>query len=480
MTVRVRIAPSPTGHPHVGTAYIALINWCFARKHDGRFVLRIEDTDRGRARADSEAAIFAALSWLGLDHDEGPSIGGEHGPYRQSERVEAGIYRPFVDQLIAQGDAYPCFCTAEDLAAMRERQRREKSSIMYDGTHRDIDPAEAADRIAAGEPYVVRMKAPRDGEHVYRDRLRKQPIAKSWSEIDDQILVKSDGWPTYHLASVVDDHLMGISHVIRAEEWLNSLPKHTWLYERLGWRAPEFVHVGLLRNPDRSKISKRKNPTDVLHYKRCGFMPEAMINFLALLGHSHPDEREKFDLDELIRVFDLDRLNVGGPVFDQAKLEHLQGLYFRELEPPAMKAEIHRALDERLDELLPHFRPRMSFGGDITWRAGFVFAQEVKVRAEDLVGKKFDAEAARASLDATRSAFVKALKDDRFEWEEAAIEARLETLVEKHGFPRRPYFMCLRRAITGSSESPPIGATLALVGPHAVLDRLEAARRVLR
>ena len=330
MTTRVRIAPSPTGDPHVGTAYIGLLNYCFAQQHGGQFVLRIEDTDQGRCTPESEQAIFDAMRWLGLNYDEGPDIGGPHGPYRQSERVAAGIYQQYVDQLIAQGDAYRCFCTAETLAEMRESQRAAKQPIMYDRRCFELTAEESQRRADAGEPFVVRMNSPQEGTFTYQDRLRGgksgkshgKTIEKNWADIDDQVLLKSDGWPTYHLAAVVDDHLMGITHVIRAEEWLNSLPKHVWLNERLGFTTPEYIHVGLLRNADKSKISKRKNPTNLLWYRDQGYLPQALINFLALLGHSHPDEQEFFDLAELVRIFDLDRLSVAGPVFDMDKLQH--------------------------------------------------------------------------------------------------------------------------------------------------------------
>jgi glutamyl-tRNA synthetase len=258
MSVRVRIAPSPTGDPHVGTAYIGLINYAFAKKHGGKFILRIEDTDQSRCTPESAQAIYDSLRWLGLQYDEGPDVGGDRGPYVQSERVKLGIYQKYADQLVAQGDAYYCFCTARELDSMKARQRANNEPIMYDRRHRGIELSEAKARIAAGEAYVIRMKAPIEGEFVYKDRLRKQPTVKAWKEIDDQVLLKSDGWPTYHLAAVVDDHLMGVTHVIRAEEWLNSLPKHIWLNEKLGFTAPEYVHVGLLRNADKSKISPKR------------------------------------------------------------------------------------------------------------------------------------------------------------------------------------------------------------------------------
>ena len=494
MTVRVRIAPSPTGDPHVGTAYIGLINWCFARRHGGKFILRIEDTDRGRCSDASAQAIYASLKWLGLSYDEGPDVGGDRGPYVQSERVALGIYRKYADQLLTQGDAYRCFCTADDLSGMRERQLAAKQPVMYDRRCRAIPADEAARRADAGETHVVRMKAPTEGASTYADRLRRQPVVKQWAEIDDQVLLKSDGWPTYHLAAVVDDHLMGITHVIRAEEWLNSLPKHLWLNQHLGFTAPEYVHVGLLRNADKSKISKRKNPTSLLWYRRQGYLPDALLNFLALLGHSHPDGREKFTAAELAPVFDLDRINVAGPVFDLAKLKHLQGLWFRELGPDQLKAEIHRAVDARVDELLPLLRERMIFGGDYLLQSAPFYAESVEPHLDDLVPKGLDRPQTKLILEK----LVRVLKDHagaNGAWDAKALETLIggaidERAVEKPDatpaqlaeaklWNRKTVFMLLRVAASGRKESPPLFETLAAIGQVRVIERLaHAAQRL--
>ncbi|HWN66652.1 MAG TPA: glutamate--tRNA ligase, partial [Haliangium sp.] len=315
--VRVRIAPSPTGDPHVGTAYIALFNYVFARKHGGAFILRIEDTDRTRSRADSEAAIFRALRWVGLSWDEGPDVGGPHGPYRQSER--SAIYREHTDLLIQRGRAYRCFCTAERLAEMRDRLKEQKASTTgYDRHCRGIDAAESERRAAGGEPYTVRLAVPVEGTTRFHDQLRGDVEIPN-EQVDDQILLKSDGFPTYHLANVVDDHLMEITHVIRAEEWISSTPKHVQLYEAFGWQPPVWIHMPLLRNSDKSKISKRKNPVSIDYYKDAGILPRALLNFLAIMGWSFGGDREKFGLDEMIEVFSWDRVSLGGPVFDPDK-----------------------------------------------------------------------------------------------------------------------------------------------------------------
>jgi glutamyl-tRNA synthetase len=326
-TVCTRIAPSPTGDPHVGTAYVALFNYALAKKHGGRFVLRIEDTDRQRSNVESEEMIYEALRWLGLEWDEGPDKGGPQGPYRQSERSE--IYREHVEQLVASGDAYPCFCTRERLEELRAHQKAEKLQFGYDGLCRSIPPEEAAARRAAGEEHVIRLAMPDRGDVTITDELRG-PITFDWGQIDDQVLLKSDGFPTYHLANVVDDHLMGITHIIRAEEWISSLPKHVRLYEAFGWAPPVFCHLPLLRNADKSKISKRKNPVSLNHYRRAGYLPEAVLNYLALMGWTMPDERELFGLDEFVEAFTLDRISLGGPVFDVEKLTWLNGKVIRE------------------------------------------------------------------------------------------------------------------------------------------------------
>ena len=269
--VRVRIAPSPTGDPHVGTAYIGLFNYAFAKHNGGDFILRIEDTDRTRFSGDSEQQIFDAMKWLGLNYDEGPDVGGEAGPYRQSERFS--IYKDYAEQLVEKGEAYYCFCTAERLQKLRERQAAMKQAPGYDGHCRNLTKEEVEAKLAVGEPYVIRLKMPYEGETVVNDGLRGE-IRFENSKIDDQVLLKSDGFPTYHLANIVDDHLMGITHVIRAEEWISSTPKHIQLYKAFGWDEPKWYHMPLLRNADKTKISKRKNPVSLNYYKEEGYLKE--------------------------------------------------------------------------------------------------------------------------------------------------------------------------------------------------------------
>ena len=302
MTIRTRIAPSPTGDPHVGTAYVALFNMVFARSQGGQFILRIEDTDQSRSTPESEQSILDALSWLGLNWDEGPDVGGDKGPYRQSER--SNIYAKYANELIEKGHAFRCFATPEKLDEIRAKQMQENQPLGYDGPYENLSEEEIAERLANNEPYVVRMKVPREGQCTFNDMLRGE-ISIDWAQVDMQILLKSDGMPTYHLANVVDDHLMQISHVIRGEEWISSAPKHILLYQYFGWDLPEFCHLPLLRNVDKSKLSKRKNPTSILYYQRMGYLAEALLNYLGRMGWSMPDEREKFTLDEMMAEFDI-------------------------------------------------------------------------------------------------------------------------------------------------------------------------------
>src|SRR5580698_8761269 len=342
--VRVRIAPSPTGDPHVGTAYIGLLNYIYARQRNGKFVLRIEDTDRTRFVATSEQEIFNSLRWLGLTWDEGPDVGGPYGPYRQSERTE--IYRKHAEILLANGSAYRCFCTAEELEASRKQQMAAKLPPRYAGTCRALSAAQIDENIAAGKPFVIRMKVPTEGSTTFTDELRGD-ITFDHFNVDDQVLMKSDGFPTYHLANVVDDHLMHITDVIRAEEWISSTPKHVLLYKAFGWELPRFWHMPLLRNVDKSKISKRKNPVSLIYYRDSGYLPQALINFLGLMGGgmAQPTEQEIvskglntkegdiFSVAEMVEKFDFQRISLGGPVFDLVKLKWLNGEYIRKLSP---------------------------------------------------------------------------------------------------------------------------------------------------
>jgi len=476
--VRTRIAPSPTGDPHVGTAYVALFNHAMARKHGGQFVLRIEDTDRQRSSAASEEMIFDSLRWLGLDWDEGPDVGGPYGPYRQSER--SAIYTEHADRLVASGAAYPCFCSRERLTKLREEQRQAKAQLGYDGHCREIPPEEAQRRIDAGDEHVIRLKMPDEGEIVVNDLLRGE-VRFDASQIDDQVLIKSDGFPTYHLANVVDDHLMKISHVIRAEEWISSLPKHVQLYRAFGWDEPVFCHLPLLRNTDKSKISKRKNPVSLNHYRRAGYLPEAMLNYLALMGWTMPDERDQFSLSEFVDNFDLAEISLGGPVFDLTKLTWLNGRYIRDLTPQELLERLRAGLlsDDYLLDVIPLAHERIDTLQDFFSYADFFFTGNVE----------YD-EAARSKLvasDRTAPQTAKAFRllleenlDPILDWQPEVIEAAMREFCEGHDWTPKQLFMPVRVAVTGRAATPPLFETMAVLGKEVCRSRLRGAIDVLR
>jgi glutamyl-tRNA synthetase len=478
--VRTRIAPSPTGDPHVGTAYVALFNYAWAKKNGGQFILRIEDTDRERSNRASEQMIFEALHWLGLSWDEGPDVGGPYGPYRQSERF--AIYQEHAEQLIASGGAYPCFCTRERLDALRTEQlaRKLAQATGYDGHCRTIAPAEADRRRKAGEPHVIRLAMPKEGETVVPDLLRGE-IRIDNTLVDDQVLIKSDGFPTYHLANVVDDHLMEISHVIRAEEWISSLPKHAQLYRAFGWAPPTFCHLPLLRNTDKSKISKRKNPVSLNYYRRAGYLPESILNFLALMGWAILEDREEFSLTEFIEHFTLEKITLGGPVFDLAKLTWLNGKYLRTLSHEDVLARLRADVlsDEHLLRILPLVRERIDKLEDFVDYSGFFFVGEVSYDTEaqtKLVGKKHTA-AETATVLAT---LLEDHLDQLMEWTAPNLEQLLRAYVEKVGWKAGDLFMPVRVAVTGKAATPPLFETMEVLGKEVCRRRLRRAIEALK
>lgn len=472
--VRVRIAPSPTGDPHVGTAYVALFNRMFAKKHGGSFVLRIEDTDQARSSVESEQAIYDSLRWCGLLWDEGPDVGGDYGPYRQSERT--AIYQEHAQILLDRGWAYRCFATADELAEMRRTQKAEKRNQAYDRRYRDIDAAEVERRLAAGEPHVIRLKTPLDGETTFVDGLRG-PITIGNAELDDQVLLKSDGFPTYHLANVVDDRLMGITHVIRAEEWIPSTPKHVLLYQAFGWEPAGFVHLPLLRNADKSKISKRKNPVSLNYYRDVGILPEALVNFLGRMGWSMPGEEEKFSIDEMLAAFDFGRMSVSGPIFDLAKLDWLNGLYVRELDDAAFVERLQNWLlgSDYLAQIAPLMRERIGRLGDFVPKTTYFFGEPAVPAVEALIPKGQDKKTAYKVAKSVVEA-VDALRT----WDTPSIEAVLRGQVEVTGWKVRDLFMVVRLAVTGSKATPPLFETMEVLGKPRCQARLRSAMLALR
>ena len=477
-SVRTRIAPSPTGDPHVGTAYVALFNYAFTRQQGGRFILRIEDTDQVRSTVESEAMILEALSWLGLEWDEGPDVGGSHGPYRQSERTE--IYRDHVDQLVASGAAYPCFCTRERLETLRAEQKAAKQQFGYDRRCRALDREEARRRVEAGEGHVIRLAMPTSGETVAHDLLRGE-ISIANAQVDDQVLLKSDGHPTYHLANVVDDHLMDITHVIRAEEWISSLPKHIRLYEAFGWTPPVFCHLPLLRNADRSKISKRKNPVSLDHYRQTGILPEALLNYLALMGWTMPDERDQFTLAEFTADFRLDDISLGGPVFDLEKLRWLNGKHLRDLSLDEFLERLRGGVlaDDYLLRILPLIRERVDTLADFVPYAEFFFVGDVEYDPAALPKMVAKDHTPPQTAKAFRLLLENHL-DPVLEWNAENIETAVRGFCEENNWSSKELFMPIRVALTGRSATPPLFESMEVLGKARSRWRLRRAIETLR
>ncbi len=474
MTVRTRVAPSPTGAPHIGTAFMALFNYAFAKRHGGRFILRVEDTDQARSTAESEQAILDSLRWLGIPWDEGPDCGGPHAPYRQSERTP--IYLEHSRRLLDAGAVYPCFCTAERLAELR-RSQAGADNAGYDGLCAGLAPSDAARRMAAGEPHVIRLRVPADGECVMRDRLRGE-IRIPWVKVDHQVLLKSDGYPTYHLANVVDDHLMAISHVIRGEEWLSSLPKHLLLYRAFGWTPPEFIHLPLLRNPDKSKLSKRRNPTSILYYRRAGFLPEALINYLGLLAYSFADGRELFTLADLAQNFEIDRVSLGGPVFDFQKLQHFNGRYLRNLPPAELWERMQAWLlrDDFWRKIIPLAQPRLNQLADFVPQAAFLFADRLDYPPALL---------AQSSGGLDGPSVARLLKTAQWElekppaWHVDAIRGVFNRIAEIENMKLKQIMPVFYAALAGAPAALPAFDAMALLGRDLTLRRLHYALEAL-
>ncbi|MAK44970.1 MAG: glutamate--tRNA ligase [Spongiibacter sp.] len=475
MTVRTRIAPSPTGDPHVGTAYIALFNYCFAKSQGGQFLLRIEDTDQQRSTPESEQAILDSLRWLGLDWDEGPDVGVQAGPYRQSERSE--IYREHCEQLIAKGLAFRCYRSPEELDALREARRAEGQHTALKPSDLRLSDDEQQRREAEGMPYVIRMVVPEEAGRCEIEDMLRGTVELDWGQVDAQILLKSDGLPTYHLANVVDDHLMGITHVLRGEEWLNSAPKHKLLYEYFGWEMPQLCHLPLLRNPDKSKLSKRKNPTSILYYQRMGFLPEALLNYLGRMGWSMPDEREKFSLQTMIEHFDIQRVSLGGPIFDVEKLRWLNGLWLREdLSDDALIERLQSwALNrETLTKMLPHLKQRIEVFTDIAPLAGFFLSGMLPLSKESF---------AQCTLEEEQ--LVEVLQcclwrlEAESDWQRDTLFADIKALVDGLELRMKDVMPPLFIAIAGTTASISVVDSMEILGPEISRARIRHAIDIL-
>jgi glutamyl-tRNA synthetase len=469
--IRVRFAPSPTGYPHLGNIRTALFNWVFARHNKGVFILRIEDTDLARMVEDATDVIIESLRWLGLDWDE--------GPYFQSQRLE--LYREAADKLLKQGNAYRCYCSPKRLQSMRQEQMNRKQPPGYDRLCRELTPEACAEKEAGGAVPVVRFKSPMDGQTSFNDLLRGQIVFEN-STLDDFVLLKSDGYPTYHLANIVDDHFMEISHVLRADEWLSSTPRHVLLYEALDWMPPQFAHLPMILGPDRSKLSKRHGATSVDEYKEQGYLPEAMFNFLALLGWSLDDKTELLTQDKIVKYFSLDRISRTAAVFNKDKLEWMNGVYIRGLGldeftsrampflEKSLPPDIKRPLDiSYIRRIMPLIQERARTLAEVPQLSDFFFADELEYDAGLLLGKTSKDEAI-GSLQASITAM-----NGVQNWAAASLEAVFRPLAEKLKLKTGVFFGLLRVAVTGRTAAPPLFQTMEVMGRERCLKRLKAA-----
>lgn len=467
MSVRVRIAPSPTGDPHVGTAYIAVFNSIFARHHNGKFILRIEDTDRARSRPEYEKNIFEALSWSGIEWDEGPDVGGDYGPYRQSERLS--IYKKHADDLVEKGHAYKCFCTSEELAEMRQVLAKKGGRQGYDRRCRNLSQEEIKEKEAAGLPSVIRLKVPLKGECAYTDRIKGR-ITFPWADIDDQVLMKTDGFPTYHLANVVDDHLMEITHVIRGDEWISSTPKHILLYEYFGWETPEFLHMPLLLGIDGKKLSKRKNPTSIFFYRDSGYLSEAFRNFLTLMGYSMPGDREIYPFEDIVKEFDPERIGVSGAVFDIKKLDWLNQQYIINCIPQEElweRLKEWRFNDTFMERLIPLCYSRIKTFGDFMDLFDFLFINEMKYKEEDFIQKGLSKLQGAYILQGM--IWILELTND---WSALGIQQASKQVAERLGVNHKKGVMpVLFASIMGKIQGPPLFDSAEILGKDIVRAR---------
>lgn len=483
MSVRVRFAPSPTGPFHIGGARTALYNYLLSRQNDGQFIIRIEDTDRKRLVPGAEQEMLEALKWLGLSWDEGPDVAGPHAPYRQSERLE--IYHEHAEQLVESGQAYYCFCTPERLAQVRKLQQKAKQPPRYDGLCRRLAPSEARARREAGESFVVRFKTPRQGETTGEDLLRGSITVKNES-IDDYILMKSDGLPVYHLAAMVDDHLMQVTHVLRSAEWLPTFPLHVMIYEAFGWQQPEWLHLSVFLNPSgKGKMSKRHQSSAAIYtleFREQGYLQEAMLNWLALMGWSYDDHTEFFELEDLVQKFSIEKLNPSPAAVNFSKLDHFNGLHIRSLTAddltqrliPFFRKEGLQVEAADLEPIVPLIQERIRTLDEAVRMAGFFFREAIEPNPEELIGKQLTASesaaAARAALQVIEQIEV---------LEVEPLEAKLRQLAEQLQLKVGQLFGILRVAVTGQRVSPPLIESMQLLGKELVTDRIAVAIEML-
>lgn len=486
MSVRVRFAPSPTGYVHIGSLRTALYDYLYAKKHDGKYVLRIEDTDRTRLVDDALDNLLEAVEWAGVMHDEGPVHNesgemvqiGDKGPYVQSERLH--IYRPYVDQLIDEGHAYYCFCSKERLDAVREENKEKGIFSGYDGHCRDLSVEDAKKRIEAGESYVVRLKLPEDREVVIDDMVRGRVVMNT-NDSDDQVLLKADGFPTYHLAVIVDDHLMGITHIIRGEEWLPSTPKHVILYEMFGWDVPKFAHLPNILNSEKKKLSKRHGDVSVADFRKKGYLPEALINFLALVGWSPEGDQEIMTMEEMIEKFSFDRVSKSGGVFDVQKLNWMSNHYIKEAD-----------LDRLTDLAVPYvveagYLTEDAVSGHKFWLSRIVdlsreyleYMAQIPKHVELFVGQevKLEDEEAKTMVEMDHvPAMLEVLKaklDEAEEFDAASVKKAFKATQKESGVKGKNLFMCTRVALTGQVHGPDLMEIISILGRDLAKKRID-------
>ncbi|MGE5249848.1 MAG: glutamate--tRNA ligase [Bacteroidota bacterium] len=484
---RTRVAPSPTGHMHLATARTALYCYLLAKKTEGQFILRIEDTDLQRTVPGSEQEIMDGLHWLGLNYDEGPDVGGPYGPYRQTERRD--IYQRRARELVEKGYAFPCFCTPERLNRIRQEQMKRKENPHYDGTCRLIDPGEAARRITAGESYVIRFKMPKEGITVAHDHLRGD-IATENSQLNDYVLLKSDGLPTYHLAAMVDDHEMAITHVLRGPEWLPTFPLHVNIVRAFGWEEPIWVHLSLFLKPSgRGKLSKRDTSlvasegysVFIKDLDDLGFIPEGALNWMALIGWGVPED-DVMTLEQMIERFSIDSLTASPAAVNFQKLDHFNGAHIRLLGTEDLASRIKpyfvnaglAVTDAVLLKVVPLIRERLVTLDDCLPFAAFFFKEHVQPAPEELVAKGLDA---RQSAEVARKSYeiLSALPD----LNHALAEPPMRAYVEASGLSANQVFGILRVAVTGKRVSPPLFESMEIIGRDKVLERIRQAIAML-
>jgi len=481
----VRFAPSPTGYPHVGNIRTALFNWLFARHCGGSFIVRIEDTDVTRKVKGAVEVILDSLRWLGLDWDEGPEVGGKYGPYFQSQRLE--IYHKEAQRLISQGNAYYCYCSPQRLEEMRAEQVRRKQPPGYDRYCRNLSEEERHKKEAEGITPVVRFKVPLSGQTRFNDLIRGEVVFEH-STIDDLVLLKSDGYPTYHLANVVDDHLMGVTHVLRAEEWLSSTPRHILMYQALGFEPPQFAHLPMILGADRAKLSKRHEAVSITEYRQQGYLPETMVNFLTLLGWSLDDRTEILSRQELIDNFSLERVSRTGAIFNREKLDWMNGVYIRSLSledfvqrslpflESGLPPEVKRPLSiDYTRQIMPLIQERARTLAEVAELAQFFFVDELDYDTGLLIAKNMNPQSAVKALEASQQRLKQLSLFDT-----ESLEAVLRPLAVELGLKTGQLFGTLRVAVTGRTAAPPLFQTMAVLGKERCLGRMETALDRLR